>query len=62
MKTIILTLIADFFKISIIVLALMYALSLTGCAVSRGDWKPEKVKMQKVEYNGHQVTRGYIGY
>lgn len=36
---------------------------LCSCSATRGrDWKPEKLKMTKVMYNGHEITRGYVGY
>lgn len=38
------------------------AIMLSSCATTSKDWKPAKVKMTKVAYNGCQMTRGYVGY
>lgn len=50
---------------TILIYALIFIASgllLTSCAATSRDWKPAKVKMAKVAYNGCQMTRGYIGY
>lgn len=38
-------------------------MQLFACTASRSqDWKPAKVKMSKVQYNGNQTAQGYLGY
>lgn len=64
MKTKIFTFSVDALFFLIIAGGMILMFSLCSCSSVRQsqDWRPKPVKMQKVVYNGNEVTRGYVGY